>query len=92
MKLAIAPTLALGVILAASTACAAEDAARQLHRHHPGHRPAPAVQHSAPVSGLRAPAVEEPAFRPFRPGEGDTDGLSRDPDDCNMGCIGGNPG
>ena len=26
------------------------------------------------------------------PGDGDDDGLSRDPDDCNKGCIGGNPG
>ena len=91
MKLAIGPTLALGVILAASTACAAEDAA-----HHPS-SPSAIIRRRplnirARPSGHRAPAVEEPAFRPFRPGEGDTDGLSRDPDDCNMGCIGGNPG
>jgi hypothetical protein len=32
-------------------------------------------------------------FRPYaNPGDGDDDGLSRDPDDCNKGCIGGNPG
>lgn len=92
MKLAIGPTLALGVILASSTACAAEHASHHLHRHQPSHHPAQAVGHPARVSGHRAPAVEEPAFRPFRPGEGNSDGLSRDPDDCNMGCIGGNPG
>jgi hypothetical protein len=34
----------------------------------------------------------DPAFKPFPPGQGDSDGLSRDPDDCDKGCIGGNPG
>lgn len=92
MKLAIGPTLALGVILAASTACAAEDAAHHPYRHHPGHHPTQAAEPRARSSAHHALPVEEPAFRPFRPGEGDTDGLSRDPDDCNMGCIGGNPG
>ena len=41
-------------------------------------------------------AVESPQpnqmFKPYaEPGEGDDDGLSRDPDDCMKGCIGGNP-
>ena len=32
-------------------------------------------------------------LKPYaHPGEGDDDGLSRDPDDCMKGCIGGNPG
>jgi hypothetical protein len=32
-------------------------------------------------------------FSPYpHPGDGDSDGLSRNPDDCNKGCIGGNPG
>ena len=30
-------------------------------------------------------------FVPYPPGVGDTDGLSRRLDDCNKGCIGGNP-
>src|SRR6202021_802424 len=32
-------------------------------------------------------------LKPYpHPGDGDNDGLSRDPDDCNKGCIDGNPG
>ncbi len=29
-----------------------------------------------------------PHIAPYPPGQGDTDGLSRDPNDCNKGCIG----
>jgi len=32
-----------------------------------------------------------PKIAPYPPGQGDTDGLSTDIDDCNKGCIGGNP-
>jgi hypothetical protein len=31
-----------------------------------------------------------PNVKPYPPGEGGADGLSRDPDDCNKGCIGVN--
>ena len=38
----------------------------------------------------------EPVGAPATPheqsGDHDDDGMSRDPDDCNKGCIGGNPG
>ena len=27
--------------------------------------------------------------KPYPPGQGDVNGLSRNPNDCNMGCIGG---
>jgi hypothetical protein len=38
-----------------------------------------------------APTTARPFLRPYPEGQGDTDGLSRDPDDCDRGCIGGNP-
>ncbi|HEY1886433.1 MAG TPA: hypothetical protein VGG86_10335 [Roseiarcus sp.] len=28
-----------------------------------------------------------PNVKPYPPGQGDTDGLSRNPDDCNKGCV-----
>lgn len=31
--------------------------------------------------------LEWPHIAPYPPGQGDTDGLSRNPDDCNKGCI-----
>jgi hypothetical protein len=85
--------VAMYAILAASTAWAAENAASSSPR-------AP-VTHTAPVptSERRVPAAESGCvdrFQPFKPyahpGDGDDDGLSRDPDDCMKGCIGGNPG
>jgi hypothetical protein len=82
-------------VLAASTAWATENAASR-HHHHGRH-----VTHAAPAptSERRVPAAESgPAdrfqsFKPYaHPGDGDDDGLSRDPDECMKGCIGGNPG
>jgi hypothetical protein len=82
-------------VLAASTAGATENVASRHHRHtrHVTHA-AP-----APTSERRVPAAEGrplDRFQPFtpyaHPGEGDDDGLSRDPDECMKGCIGGNPG
>ncbi len=63
-----------------------------VHHHFVAHESAP-----APTAAAQRPeAVESPQanqmFRPYaQPGEGDDDGLSRDPDDCNKGCIGGAP-
>jgi hypothetical protein len=53
----------------------------------------------SPTGGPQVPAVVTPApaavksglLRPYPEGQGDTDGLSRDPNDCDRGCIGGNP-
>ncbi len=40
-----------------------------------------------------APSRPDQMFQPYAaPGDGDDNGLSRDPDDCMKGCIGGNPG
>ena len=87
--------VAMGAFLAASAAWAAESAASR-HHHHGRH-----VTHTAPAptSERRVPAAESGSvdrFQPFKPyahpGDGDDDGLSRDPDECMKGCIGGNPG
>ena len=87
--------VAMCAILATSAAWAAESAASRHHHH--GHH----VTHTAPAptSERRVPAVESGSvdrFQPFKPyahpGDGDDDGLSRDPDECMKGCIGGNPG
>ena len=78
-------------VLAASTAWAAENATARHHRHHGRH-----VTHTAPAPVPAAESGSLDRVQPFKPyahpGDGDDDGLSRDPDDCNKGCIGGNPG
>ena len=38
------------------------------------------------------PPLAWPTIAPHPPDQGDTDGLSTDIDDCNKGCIGGQPG
>jgi hypothetical protein len=83
-------------VLVASMAWATEDATPRHYRH--GRH----VLHAAPAptSERRVPAAESGSqnrfhspFTPYaHPGDGDNDGLSRDPDECNKGCIGGNPG
>jgi hypothetical protein len=95
-------SLILGIALTAALslpAFAAESggqAARpHRHGHHYVHRnvgegviaPAATAQVPAP-----APALGFPHIAPYPNGQGDEDGLSRDINDCNKGCIGGNPG
>jgi len=84
--------VAMCTVLAVSTAWATESAAPRHHRHgrHVTHaapkRPVPAAE-SGPVDTFHSP------FKPYpHSGDGDNDGLSRDPDECMKGCIGGNPG
>lgn len=76
----------------------------QLHRFHGPHHtvhhrfvarhPAPAASTAQPGEASEsAPPPANQMFKPYaHPGQGDDDGLSRDPDDCMKGCIGGNPG
>jgi len=47
---------------------------------------------SALAPAPHAPQSWFPYIAPYPPGQGDSDGLSRDINDCNKGCIGGNPG
>ena len=63
-----------------------------VHHHYAAHKPAPGA---APVAERpdHEPPHKNQMFQPYaNPGEGDENGLSRDPDNCMKGCIGGNPG
>jgi hypothetical protein len=57
--------------------------------HGPAMAPAPVVAAPAPQAGPFGLAL--PHIAPYPDKQGDEDGLSRDPDDCMKGCIGGNP-
>jgi hypothetical protein len=94
--------LAFALAIAASSA-AAQDApasknapvAHHRHHHHTARpaatRPVPAAQ-SGTLGPIRPP-IGPYLHGPYpHTGDGDNDGLSRDPDDCNKGCIDGNPG
>jgi hypothetical protein len=90
MKSSASAVVAVCAMFAVSTAWAENVVPRH---HHQGHHPA----HAAPTPTVRRtlPPVQSgnSQGRPYaHPGEGDNDGLSRDPDDCMKGCIGGNPG
>jgi len=63
------------------------------HHHYIAHGPAPERAAARPGEAVETPpTATNQMFRPYaQPGEGDNDGLSRDPDDCMKGCIGGNP-
>lgn len=90
----IAITLAIMLVAVSPAAAESPDPAapRTHHRHH-HHAASPAPEAVAnPGAETVAPAPSWPGFKPYAPGEGDEDGLSRDPDDCEKGCIGGNPG
>jgi hypothetical protein len=65
-----------------------------VHHHFVAHNPTPAPVAQRPGEPVDSgPPQTNQMFKPYaHPGEGDDDGLSRDPDDCNKGCIGGNPG
>ena len=69
-----------------------------VHHHYVAHNPAPAPAPIAQRPGKpveNGPPQTNQMFKPYAApgdGDGDDDGLSRDPDDCNKGCIGGNPG
>ena len=86
--------LAFVLIIAASVPAASENAPVQQNapvpRHHATHpakkRTVPAVQNSGQET------VHHPGMPYPHTGDGDNDGLSRDPDDCHKGCIDGNPG
>ncbi len=101
MKRSIGLGVAFAVVLAAVPAIAGETSGSgAIHHHHHAYRHAHrAVRAEAIAPNATAqvpPAAVAPAFapavRPYPNGQGDEDGLSRDINDCNKGCIGGNPG
>jgi len=65
-----------------------------VHHHTVAHNPAPTPVAQRPGEPVESgPPQTNEMFKPYaNPGDGDENGLSRDPDDCNKGCIGGNPG
>ncbi len=78
---------AIGVAAATPRAAFAQTMVNPLHSHPPQRR---AVQPPVPA---QTPQSAGSMFKPYaHPGDGDDDGISRDPDDCMKGCIGGNPG
>jgi len=97
LGLAFALAIVTSVPAASQNAPASKNAPVAHHRHH---------HHTAQRAATRpVPAAQNGTLGPIRPpigpylhgpyphtGDGDNDGLSRDPDDCNKGCIDGNPG
>ena len=104
MKRSAAIALALATALLGSFAACAQAEQPTVYHHSHVHRydgPHHTLHHRL-VARDRAPVAERPDSQPPRtnqmfqpyaaPGDGDDNGLSRDPDDCMKGCIGGNPG
>ncbi len=92
MRKTILPFMALGAVLMATAAHATERDA--LQRHHPRHHRVTPHSGRRPHTEVQPQASPPliPSMTPFKhPGEGDNTGLSRNPDDCDTGCIGGNP-
>jgi hypothetical protein len=89
MKCSASLVVAMFAVLAVSAAWAESTGTR----HHQGHhrtQAAPARTSNRPVPTAERGSSPSGAYA--HPGDGDNDGLSRDPDDCNKGCIDGNPG
>ena len=84
MTQAIALPLALGIALAPLSAYAALNADRPVHHYRAAaHHQSLAMRADAPASAMIFGPVRSPAF-----GDNETDGLSRNPDDCvTYGCI-----
>ena len=95
MKRSIALAAVLGLVFFSSSAGATEGGApRPHHRRHFHHemRPVPRSDARRPVDGQRAREVTQPSTpRHLDEGGGGEDGMSTNPDNCNTGCVGGNP-
>jgi hypothetical protein len=93
---AVVAVVAWAAIPALATASGSEATHHHFrYAHH--HVRKPPAKEAVPPSVATAPgATPSPPFlqpleglgiAPFPPGQGDTDGLSRDAEDCNKGCI-----
>jgi hypothetical protein len=97
--LAFSIALSCAAVVALSVAAGETSSLRVNHHvHHAPHHVrglagATLPQH-APNTGALAPfswlTQLFPNVKPYPPGQGDADGLSRNIDDCNKGCIGVN--
>jgi hypothetical protein len=95
--------LALATLLSGSLAAYAQTeqpAAHPHHHHYRAYHRIPAVRETAPPPVVVAPPAAAPAgpfglswphIAPYPDNKGDEDGLSGDVNDCNKGCIDGNP-
>jgi hypothetical protein len=84
--------MTLGVVLMAPVVQAAEQ--KSLDRHHQRHHRATTETDRRPPAPSQSQASPPlvPSMTPFKhSGEGNNTGMSRNPDDCDTGCIGGNP-
>jgi hypothetical protein len=91
MRIAVALAITLGAFAVSPVLAAPAEPAQPVPHHH-RHNKHTAAQPAPVVAPAPAAAPLVPTLRPYPPGEGDTDGLSRDPEDCDKGCIDGNPG
>jgi hypothetical protein len=96
MKASFAFALAIAIFAAGlGKSSAAEDGAaptlhyRHPHYRHPYHRPAKSSAGPAASTIQDAPLAIRPVTPPAV--QNDSDGLSRDPEDCNMGCLDNTP-
>jgi hypothetical protein len=87
IAIALAITLVAGG-MSPALAASARPSETVIHHHHPYYHHHYRRRHAA---AQPAHALEAPSLKPYPRGEGNPDGLSRDPDDCAKGCIGGNP-
>ncbi len=100
MKRSIVIGLALATAVAVPAyAVESRGDAKPIHHRHAYHHLHRAVQPAAiapSATALVPPAsptlVLFPKIAPYPNGKGDEDGLGRSINDCNKGCIGGNPG
>ena len=95
MRIALVLAITLGAFAFSPILTASTEPAAYVRPHHHHHKHRHAVERAPHTAAQPAPVVVAPGpslLRPYPPGEGGTDGLSRDPEDCDKGCIGGNPG
>lgn len=92
MRTAVALAITLGAFALSPVFAASAEPAETVHHHYQHHHHT--HQHPVHGAGRSAPAVVAPeAVAPQTPSvraRGETDGLSRDEEDCDMGCVGGN--
>ncbi len=94
MGRSIALAAFIGLVLSASSAAATSTDAPRPHRHRHFQREignAPRAESRVPGEEARPRRVVEPSTRDNPGDQGSEDGLSTNPDNCNTGCVGGNP-
>jgi hypothetical protein len=105
VALAFAASLATSLAAYAQTAAPATPYHHQVHHfqgphhavhhrfvaHNPAPVAAPATANTAPAPAAAPFGLSWPHIAPYPDNKGDEDGLSEDQNDCNKGCIDGQP-